>query len=155
MVLEAPRKGGGRSSWRSGGDSKTVVDGINGTARERSAGEEEAVGNAQQTSTGLVQQGRRIEEWRGRLGKAFFRQHKEAHAWAEKGARGLRIGRTSKRSDVAGICVCWDTSCRKNGCGAGMWVKIFTQGLDATPSTRSVDRCWVGILLMLQSRGAR
>ena len=37
---------------------------------------------------------------------------------------GLRVV-----GDVTRNCGFWDDNCRKNGCGAGMWVKMFTQAL--------------------------
>ena len=47
-------------------------------------------------------------------------------SWAEKGAKGAE---GVVLSDVTGICVFWDGSCRAFGCGAGMWVEVFAQAL--------------------------
>ena len=60
MVLEAPRKDGGDPVGDQGVTARRWWTGL--MARQRSAGEEEAVGNVQQTSAGMVKHCRRIDE---------------------------------------------------------------------------------------------
>ena len=81
-------------------------------------------------TTGNVVQRRRVDHWAVHI----FREHnKEAHAWAERGARGLTDEREDDSngvwSDVTRNCAFGNGSCRKNVCGAGMWIKRFTPTL--------------------------
>ena len=73
---------------------------------------------------------RREDDW---VVHIFREHHKEARAWAEKGASGLREEREDDGdfawSDVSGICGFWDGSCRVIGCGADMWVHVPTHAL--------------------------
>ena len=63
----------------------------------------------------------------------IFREHnKEADAWAAKGVRGrIDNGEDDSNvvwSEVAGLC--GFRAGRDDVCGAGMWIKIFTQALE-------------------------
>ena len=124
MVLEAPRKSEG-IQVEIRGESKTVVGWINGTARQRPA-----IGNIQRQLRGC---------WDGMAntwnGETDWVVHilREAYAWAEQGAKIERSERVDERRmvflHVTGICGFWDGSCWAAGCGAGMWLNVFTRAL--------------------------
>ena len=67
--VEAPGKGEGIQLQISG-DSNTVVDWINGMARQRSAWE--SVGEVQKTTAGMVEQDHHVEMKGGRLGDSHL-----------------------------------------------------------------------------------
>ena len=74
--------------------------------------------------------GGREDDWAAHI----FREHnKEADAWSEKERRvrgkSGRLGEEVTWSDVTGIGGFWDGSCRTTGCGAGMWISVFTPAL--------------------------
>ena len=65
----------------------------------------------------------------GGWAKAFFRQLGPGSRLGRK-----RSQRPEDRTDFEKVgcsrhLLCWDGGSHKNGCGAGMWVKIFTQAL--------------------------
>ena len=76
----------------------------------------------------------------------IFREHnKEADAWAGKGARGLTNEREDESDvvwlDVKGICGFWDGSCRKNMCGACMWITFSHRMVAFRPQKVRIGAC--------------
>ena len=63
-------------------------------------------------------------------------------------------GTDFKWSDVTGICGFLAGSCRAVGCGAGTWVKIFTQALGWHTVHKKCDPVLGRILWMRKSSGA-
>ena len=114
-------------------DSKTVVDWINGKAKQKVP--YRAIETIQIQLMEWWEKGvdlcQRIGDWAVHI----FREHnKEADLWAGIGAKGISMEWNDESAtdwtSVTGICGFWDGSCTDKVCGASITISFFIQGLE-------------------------
>ena len=110
------------------GDSKTVVDWINGKAKQKVS--YRAIATIQIQLMDRWKKGvdlcHRIGDW----AVPIFREHnKEPDLWASFGAKGISMEWKDESAidwtKVTGICGFWDGSCNDKVCGAGITISFF------------------------------
>ena len=135
------------------GDSKTVVDWINGKAKQKTPSR--LIENIQLQLMDWWRKGvdlsRRTGDWAVHV---FREQNTEADQWAGYGAKGREAewvhDSTIEWAEVTGICGFWDGSCSDNICGAGITILLFTQGAGwVRRYKKNVGRCRVRTLWTL------
>ena len=145
------------------GDSKTVVDWINGKAK---------AGRRHRVSSDNIQQ--LMDWWRkgvdlsrrtgDRAVHVFREQNTEADRWAGYGAKGREAEWVHDSvidwAEVTGICGFWDASCSDNICGASITILLFTKGARwvtrykkcvPLPGTNSLDAELGGCGMLMES----
>ena len=114
------------------GDSKTVVDWINGKAKQKVS--YRAIATIQIELMEWWKKGvdlcQRIGDWAVHI----FREHnKEADLWASFGAKGISMEWKDESAidltNVTGICGFWDGISNDKVCGAGITISFFIEGL--------------------------
>ena len=118
------------------GDCKTFVDWINGHAKLKTR--ECTVAQTHNLLRAWWARGvhsrQRTAEWATHI---FREHHKEAHAWAEKGAKGQVDEWVDNAhvvwSQVIGLCGFWDGSCDNGKCGAGVMIMACSEVLGWFP----------------------
>ena len=145
------------------GDSKTVVDWINGKAKQKTPSR--FIDNIQLQLMDWwrkwVDLSRRTGDWAVHV---FREQNTEADQWAGYGAKGREAewvhDSTIEWAEVTGICGFWDGSCSDNICGAGITILLFTQGAGwvrrykkcgPVPGTNSLDAELGGCAMLIES----
>ena len=131
LVMEPPRTVEG-IELVTRGDSKTVVDWINGKAKQKVSYRAIEIRQIQlmewwKKGVDLCQ---RIGEWAVHI---FRELNKEAELWAGFGTKVISMEWYDESAidwtKVTGICGFWDGSCNDKVCGANITISFFIQGL--------------------------
>ena len=112
------------------GDSKTVVDWINGKAKQKTPSR--IIDNIQLKLMDWWKKGVHLSRRTGDWAVHVFREHNtEADLWAGYGAKGREAewihDSVIDWAEVTGICGFWDGSCSDHMCGAGITILLVTQ----------------------------
>ena len=145
------------------GDSKIIVDWINGKAKQKKPWD--IIDNTQLQLMDWwkprVELSHRTGDWAAHI----FREHnKEVDRWAAYGAKGHVLEWVHDSiiywSEVKGICGFWDGSCNDNICGAGVIVLLFSpktgwitiqKKCRPAPGTYSLDAEFGGCAMLIEN----
>ena len=163
LIIDPPGTTEGIQLVIRGDSSKTVVDWINGKAKQKKPSR--IIYNAQLQLMNWWRQGVDLSQRTGDWAVHVFREHNtEADQWAACGAKG-RVAEwvydsAIEWAEITGICGFWDGSCNDKTCGAGITILLFSQETGwvtrykkrgPVPGTNSPDAELGGCAMLIES----